>query len=268
MSTANQHHSRGESLYRDGKYAEAAAEYRLAIDAATAPGAAADPDLHRYLRGLARSLAPGGVNGDALAQHKAAFEQARRQLPASDVAVIRLQLDYSLALMKHGDPQQAQAQLGDAEQRLKTAKLESSIAAGILHTFVSDLGYLAGDADEALSRGQRALTIYLQAPAVPGNRIAEAHTSIGNAHMKRKDYAAAFAAYQAARACRVDDAAHDHYQIAVNEGSLAEALLGLSRCSEAKPHLDSAETLLADCAPDDVLSQHWIADVRRNCNGR
>src|SRR5262249_33600355 len=132
----------------------------------------------------------------------------------------------------------------------------ASLNAGIVHCLLSDVRYEEGKLEEALAHGKRSLKIYNRVGA-PEHRRAEAYTSIANAELKRGNFKRAHTLYETARGLRrkLD---RNHYQIGVNEGSLAEALVGLSRYDAAADHLQEAERVLAH----HKSALDWIRSVR------
>lgn len=236
-----QHFLLGELHHRQGRYDAAEAEQRHAVALARAAGEK-DPELHRYLGALANALAAQGKLVDAVERYDEALRNARQRLEAGHPDVIELQMNHGLALMKQGHHKAALSRFKLAASHLDQAGLAVSLDAGILQTFLSDLAYLKGDAAAALDHGRAALQIYLQIKA-PAHRHAEAYTCIANAELKARHFEAAVALYERALGLRSE--LGDHVQRGVNQGSIAEALLGLGQYDDARIHVDAALQILA-----------------------
>ena len=260
------HYIRGAKHYAEGKYEDAASEYRQAVDAADVQ----DPELHIYLGALTRLLEWQGKFQDSANAHDDVRGRASA-LPASHPIVIRIQMNHGRALMKAGKLSKAAAALGAAQRGIEAAGAAPSLEAGILETLLSDLAYLQPDAPIALEHGQAALDIYRKVRA-PEYRFAEAYTSIANAEFKagrsappdsaHEHYARALDAYEMALALR-RSIGGNHYQVGVNQGSVAEVLLAMSRRDEAKQYATKAMAIIRSSAPNDQVSLEWISKV---CN--
>jgi tetratricopeptide (TPR) repeat protein len=266
---ARLHHLRGEIHYRDGHYADAADENRRAIEAiAGAPDE--QVDRSGYHHALAKCLEPLGHVEQAIQL----YEQAKQIAPdpageggPSLQDQVELHMNLGLARKRTGDLDGALAELEAAQEKLPPACRGASLNAGVLATFRSDVSYQAGNAAEALLYGREALKIYLGVGA-PKHRLAEAYTNIGNAELKRKNAGAALAAYRAALELREPHLDNSHYQVGVNHGSIAEALMALSEHADAAVHLDEAERILARISASNREVQDWIRSLRRRLSSK
>ena len=259
---AKLHHLRGEIHDRDGDHATAAAEKQRAIDAITS--ASGDhAELGSYYHALAKSLEQQGQLGQALGLYARAQQIAGQpgEIGASLPDRVELHMNHALALKRSGNLAGARAELEAAQAQLPAACRGASLNAGVLETFLSDVAYQAGDAAEALMHGRRARDIYRQIGA-PDHRLAEAHTNIANAELKRRNFQDAVDAYQDALELRLQHLGEHHYQVGVNHGSLAEALVALARRDEATLHLEKAERILASVSPENREIQDWIQSIR------
>jgi tetratricopeptide (TPR) repeat protein len=135
----------------------------------------------------------------------------------------------------------------------------SHLDAGRLHSALSDLSYLEHKLDGAAAHARDSLQIYQRAGA-PDTIVAEAYTNLGNVELERKNFAAAIAMYESALALRRPHLGADHYQIGVNEGSIADALVYLARYDEAMGHVREAERIFARGSAPRV-AQAWIGTV-------
>ncbi|TMQ11249.1 MAG: tetratricopeptide repeat protein [Deltaproteobacteria bacterium] len=265
---ARLHHLRGEIHYRDGDYAEAASEQSLAI-AAISDDRELPPERRRYLQlelsqyrgALATALEAQGLIDEAVALHEDAWNLSSDALGPSHPDVIKLQMNHGLALKKQGKLDRARAVLEAALASMPPRCRSSSLDAGVLCTYLSEVSYYEGKLVEAAGHARKALRIYKRVGA-PDRRRAEAYSTLGNAELKRKNFRKALARYEEALALRRPHLRDDHYQVGVNEGSIAEALLGLSRYDEAMAHVVEAERILARGSICDRECQAWILSVK------
>src|SRR5262249_55175033 len=107
------------------------------------------------------------------------------------------------------------------------------------------------------AHARTSLQIYERAGA-PDYRRAEACTSIASVEIKRQNFQEALAMFEQALGLR-RGLGPDHRQVAVNHGSIAEALAGLGRYDDAMPHVREAERVLLH-APGEAF-QAWILTV-------
>lgn len=260
---AKLHHLRGEILYRDGNYAAAVDEKQRAIDAIAA-ASGEQSDLSCYYHALAKSLEALGQIDRAISLYEQAREIASTATDDGGPSLpdlVELHMNYSLALKRKGNLQGARSELEAAQAKLRLARGDASLNAGVLETFLSDIAYQAGEAVKALDHGRKGLEIY-QKVGAPKHRLAEAYTNIANAELKRRNFPKALVAYEAALALRLQHLGNDHYQVGVNHGSLAEALIALSRRDQATTHLREAERIFACASPGNQEIQDWIRSVR------
>lgn len=251
-------HMLGEIYYREGKYAEAAREQRRAID--TVKDAPELPlELSRYYDALAKSLRPQGKLTEAIDLHKRAIATAERTLSRCHPDYLKLKMNYGLALSKLGKFTDARSVLVGALDCMAESGRSHSMDAGIIHGFLSELSYAEGRLDDASNSAQQSLQIYQRAKA-PDHRMAEAYINLGNAELKRKHFEDALEAYELALTHR-GHLGPDHYQICVNEGSIAEALVGLQRHDEAMVHVCEARRILGHTSARDRETQAWISLV-------
>jgi tetratricopeptide (TPR) repeat protein len=261
QATANHqaklHHLLAEIHFRDGRYAEAAAEEQRAIILISG---AADQriQLSRFYDGLAKSLKQLDKVEDALSMHQQAVDLAKGALCASHPTVIKLKMNYGLTLKKAGEFGEAFTKLDGALNDIPPGSRDECLDAGIIHGCLSELSYADGKLDEALEHARKSQDIYKRIDA-PDHRRAEAWINIGNVELKRKNFAAALDMYQKARKLRVE-LVRSHHQVGVNEGSIAEALIGLSRFDEAMVHLGEARRILA--SSHDRETQGWLLMLR------
>jgi len=117
----------------------------------------------------------------------------------------------------------------------------------------------ADGALDAAAHARDSLQIYQRAGA-PDTVVAEAYTNLGNVELERKKFAGAIAMYESALALRRPHLGSDHYQIGVNEGSIADALVYLGRHDEAMGHVREAERVFARCSAPRV-AQAWVGTV-------
>ena len=265
---ARLHHLRGEIHYCDGKYAEAAEEQHRAIADISNDGEL-PPEMRRYeqvelsqYRGaLAKALEPQGQIDEAVALHEDAVKVAGDALGPSHPDAIKLQMNYGLALKKQGRLDRSRAVLEGALASMSPRCRNASLDAGVLYTYLSEMSYYEGKLPEAAMHARKALRIYKRVGA-PDRRRAEACSNLANAELKRKNFTKALARYQEALALRRPHLGGDHYQIAVNEGSIAEALVGLSRYDEAMAHVREAERIFAQGSVRDRECRAWILTVK------
>jgi tetratricopeptide (TPR) repeat protein len=178
--------------------------------------------------------------------------------------VIELQMNSGLVLNSEGDYTRARTLLETARGALEAARRKESLNAGVLYTLLSDVAYQQNNPDEALKHGEKALEIYGSIKA-PDHRVAEAHTSIGNAEFKRKNLEGALAKYKEALALRQECLGSDHFQLGVNHGSIAETLAvspGGDK-AEAQDHLAKAKRILTLAVPGNQAVQQWIDAVEK-----
>ena len=130
---------------------------------------------------------------------------------------------------------------------------------GVIQGHLSELSYAEGKLDDAIKYGKESLRIYTLVQA-PNHRIAEAYTNLGNAEIKGKKFRKALNYYQCALKLR-DKLSAGHYQLAVNEGSIAEALVGMRHYDEAMVHVREAERLLGHSSAQNREAHAWILMV-------
>ena len=265
LEQARGHHLSCEIDYRNARYADAERSARLAIsllantpEQEQALASAQQLDLSRYRVALAKSLEAQGRIDDAIELYERAWRPAGDPLPLSHDDTVTLQMNHGLALKKRGKLSRARTMLETALRSI-SADRGLTLDAGIIHTFLSDVCYTDGKADDAAYHGNAARQIY-EAVEAPDHRMAEAYTNIANAEMKRKNFAAALVWYEKAIELRRRSLGGDHYQLGVNEGSLAEALVGLSRYDEAMDHVLNARKIL-EHRTYNPESQQWILAV-------
>jgi tetratricopeptide (TPR) repeat protein len=191
-----------------------------------------------------------------------AIARIRPTLGASHPDVIVLRTNYGLALKSQGNHELARTELAAALAGLSSAGGEASLDGGILHTYLSDVAYEQNDPTEALGHGNAALEIYQHTEAPP-HRRAEAYTNIGNAEFKRKNYVGALAAYEAALEIRLPHLGNEHFQLGVNQGSIAETLAqwpGGDK-DKARGHLNEARRILARVLRESQAVRQWLDSV-------
>jgi eukaryotic-like serine/threonine-protein kinase len=254
---AKLHHLLAEIHFRDGRYAEAAAEEHRAIILISG---AADQQvqLSRFYDGLAKALKQLDKVKDALSMHSRAVDLAAGALCPSHPTVIKLKMNHGLTLKKNGQFEDAFTTLDGALRGIPEESRGECLDAGIILGCLSELSYADGKLDEALKHAHASHEIYERIEA-PDHRRAEACVNLGNVELKRKNFAAALEMYQKARKLR-HELVRSHYQVGVNEGSIAEALIGLSRFDEAMVHLAEARRILA--SSHDRETQGWILMLR------
>jgi tetratricopeptide (TPR) repeat protein len=254
---ARRSHLQGEIYYRDGKYSAAARAQRSAIKSiSTAP----DYQLERsrYHDALAKALRHQGKLAEAVELHERAIELAATILDRSHPDLLKLRMNHGLALCKV-DRKKARSVLDEVLGYIAEPDRDRYLDAGIIQGFLSELSYAEGEPEEASTRAQRSLQVYLCAKA-PHHRMAEAYTNIGNADLQLKQFEHARASYELALAHRLGYLHENHHQIGVNHGSLAEALVGLARHDEAMVHVHEAQRVLGPSS--DPAVQAWLAMVR------
>jgi tetratricopeptide (TPR) repeat protein len=217
-------------------------------------------ELSRYYDALAKSLERMDRVEEAIRLHERALAIAEDALGPSHPWYLKLQMHYGRALQQAGQLGRARAALEAALANMPATSRESHLDAGKLHTLLSDLSYVAGDLDTATAHARQALQLYQRAEA-PERLLAEAHVTLANAELTRKNFGAALELYQTALALRLPHLA-DHYQTGVNEGSIADALVGLGRHAEAMTHLRRAEGIFERGSARDRATRSWILAVR------
>lgn len=267
---AKLHHVRGELYDREGDYAGAVAEKKLAIEA-VAELVEHQPARARYQQSYRKSLlSQGSLAG---ADHQAALQTgdaAVTALRSHHSEIIELETNVALALETHAISRRtARTRLQAALHRIPRKYRSACLDAGVLHTFLSDVRYGEGNAPAALRHARKALQIYERIGA-PAHRRAEACTSIGNAEFKRRRFAEALKRYETAlRLRRLLPASH--FQVVVNRVSIAETLFELARSGPGRargqgPLVEARAILASDSVrrcPDHRGIQRWIAEVRR-----
>jgi tetratricopeptide (TPR) repeat protein len=260
---AKVHYLRSEIHYRDGAYADAEAEAKLAIEAISehrpADQRQYQHELARYRGAHAKILEALDRRKDALEEHVRALDLARQALDPAHPDLIKLQMNYGLALKNDGKLKEARAVLEAAYASMMPARCAARVDAGILQVYLSDVHYEADALDDAVRCGRKSLELH-EAAGAPAHRRAEACTSIANAELKRGDFQAALDGYQQALSLRLVSCGSAGTQLGINHGSIAEALCGLTRYSDAMAHLAEAERLLA--GGHDPQVKAWILTVR------
>jgi tetratricopeptide (TPR) repeat protein len=257
------HYLRCEIDYRNGAFGDAEREASEAIRALSAHEPTDQRqychELARYRGAYAKSLEPQNRLREALEHHLDALGLARQALDPSHPDVIKLQMNYGLALKNDGKLQDARRELETASTSMRPERCAARVDAGILQTYLSDVNYETNELDEAVKCGRRGLELHESAGA-PAHRRAEACTSIANAELKRRNFKAALEGYQQALSLRATSCGSEGYQVGVNQGSIAEALCGLARYGEAIDRLADAERILA--GGHDLQVKAWILTVR------
>jgi tetratricopeptide (TPR) repeat protein len=126
-----------------------------------------------------------------------------------------------------------------------------------VYSYLSTVSYDQDKLDEAAGYARTSLQIYERAGA-PSNRRAEAYTSLASIELKRQNFQQGLALFEQALDLR-RDLGPDHHQVAVNHGSIAEALAGLGRYDDAMPHVREAERVLQHDRGE--AFQAWILTV-------
>jgi len=256
---AKLHHLLGAIYYRESKYAEAADEQNRAITAiAGAPEQRLE--LSRYYDALARALEPQGRIDEAIQLHERALKIAGDALGQSHPYVVTLLMNYGKALEKRGQFDHARSVLESALTSMPAPYRESHLDAGKLYAFLSDLSYAQGNFDDAAAHGRKSLQIYERTGASDRVR-AEAYTNLANAELGRKNFTDALTMYESSLALRRPYLGVDHHLIGINEGSIAEALVGLERYDEAVVHVSEAERIFKRGTAHDQATQVWINTV-------
>ena len=256
---AKLHHKLGEIYYLDSKYAEATDEENRAI-AAISGVPDQQLELSRYYDALAKSLEHQDRLDEAIQLHERALKIGSGELGVSHPDVIKLQINYGKALEKAGQLDRARSVLEAALASMPTKYRDSHIDAGRLHSFLSDLSYVEGRLNDAIAQAYESLQIYQRAGA-PESLRAEAYTNIANAELRRGNLARALSMYEAALALRRGHLGSDHFQIGVNEGSVADALVGLAHYDEAMAHVLEAERSFEHGSGYDRAVEAWIRTV-------
>jgi len=256
VDQARLHFALGEIYYQERKYAEAADEDNRAIAAiGDAPGH--QLELSHYDGALAKSLEQQGSVDEAIRLHERALAIAGKALGPSHPDAIALQLNYGLTLKNQRRFDRARSVIEAALASMPAGDRDSSVDAGRAHSYLSAVGYEQDDLADAAAHAQSSLQIYTRAGA-PDYRRAEAYTSIASIEIKRQNFAGALAMFEQALGLR-RDLGPDHPQVAVNHGSIAEALAALGRYDDAMPHVRDAERVLLR-APGEAF-QAWILAV-------
>ncbi|TMQ11248.1 MAG: tetratricopeptide repeat protein [Deltaproteobacteria bacterium] len=255
---ARLHYFLSEIYLFDGKYAEAADAARHAIaDISRVPEQ--QLELSRCYDALAIALVPQGQLDEALVLHQSALKIANDVLGPSHPDTIKLQINYGLALWKQGKLDRARTELEAALSSMPPRDRDSSLDGGLVHSHLSEVSYYQDKLDDAVQHGNAAQRIY-QRIGAPAQRRAEAYMNVANAELKRQNFADALAMYQQALALR-EHLDRDPYQLGVNEGGVAEALVRLARYDDAMSHVRKAEGILARSSARDPATQAWILTV-------
>ncbi len=258
---AKLYHSLGEIYYREGKYAQAAEEERRALDAiARAP--AHQIEQSRYDDALAKSLESLGDLDEALRLHERALAIATQAFGAGNFNIIELKINYGKARQKHGQHDRARAILEDALESIPANNRDSHPDAAKIHSVLSDIDYLEGYLDRAAEHARASLAIYQRTLSPDHVMLTEAYTNLANAEFKRRGFSNALAMYENALSLRRHYLVADHYQIGVNEGSIAETLIELERHDEATTHMVEAERILQRSSAREPSTQEWMLTVR------
>jgi serine/threonine protein kinase/tetratricopeptide (TPR) repeat protein len=252
-------HMISEIYYRDGKYAEAEKSGEQAISMIVgAPERRLE--LSRYYDTLAKSQVRLGKIKAALDLHERALKIADEALGASHPDVVKRRINYGFALKRDGQLERARVELTSALDRMPQSLQQASMDSGIIHSQLSELSYDEGKLDDAAVHGREAAQIFDRAKA-PDRRRAEAYSALANVELKRRNFQAALEMYEHALALR-RELSRTHYQLGVNEGSIAEALLRLGRYGEANHHLTEAERIFSLGSEIDRQTRAWILTVR------
>jgi eukaryotic-like serine/threonine-protein kinase len=250
---------RGEIYYFESKYAQAADEYRAAIqEIERAP--AHRLELSRYYNGLASSLAQIDKRDEALRMHERAQAIALEALGAGHLDVVLIQSNYGKTLSMDGQRDGARSVLEGALRSMSARDREAHPLAAKIHSFLSDLYYREARLDLASAHGRASLEIHQRARS-SDLLITEAVINLANAEFRRRDFRAALALYERALALRRAHTNDSPYHLAANEGAIAETLLRLERHDEAMRHLVAAERLF-ERGTLDRATQAWILTVR------
>jgi serine/threonine protein kinase/tetratricopeptide (TPR) repeat protein len=253
---ARLHFALGEIHYQEGKYAQAADEDNRAIAAiGDAPGH--QLELSHYYGALALALQAQDSVDEAIRLHERALDIATKALGPSHPDVIALQLNYGLTLKKQRRFDLARAVLAAALASMPAGDRESSLDAGRAHSYLSAVSYEQDHLNDAVAHARTSLQIYERAGA-PDARRAEAAASLAGIEIKRHNFPQALAMFEQALGLR-RGLGPDHPQVAVNHGSIAEALAGLGRYGDAMSHVREAERVLLH-APGEAF-RAWILTV-------
>jgi tetratricopeptide (TPR) repeat protein len=257
---AKLHNLLGQIYLHESKYADAADEANHAITAISgAPEQRVE--LSRYYGDLANALLCQGRADDAIRMYETALKLATDALGQTHPLAIRVQMNYGNALGRAGQRTRAVSVLEAALANLSATHRDSHLDAGKLHAFLSDLSLLEGRLDDAAAHGHESLQIYLRGGA-PDSLRAEAYDNLAAVEQTRGNFKDALAMYENALTLRRRNLSSDHYQIALNEGYIAESLLGLARYGEAMAHVREAERIFERAQAPDRADQGWIQAVR------
>jgi serine/threonine protein kinase/tetratricopeptide (TPR) repeat protein len=257
---AKLHNLLGQIYLHESKYADAADEANHAITAiSSAPEQRVE--LSRYYGDLANALLCQGRVDDAIGMYETALKLATDALGQAHPLAIRVQMNYGNALGRAGQRTRAVSVLEAALANLAATHRDSHLDAGKLHAFLSDLSLLEGRLDDAAAHGHDSLQIYLRAGA-PDSLRAEAYDNLGAVEQARSNFKDALALYEKALMLRQRNLSSDHYQIALEEGYIAESLLRLSRYGEAMAHVREAERIFGRAQAPDRADQGWLQAVR------
>ncbi|TMQ09285.1 MAG: tetratricopeptide repeat protein [Deltaproteobacteria bacterium] len=261
MEQAALHYMLGDIYFRESEYSKAAGEERRAIALQErAPGH--QLELSRYYGALADSLERLDELDEARRLHEQALSIAIEALGASHPHVIELQINYAKTLEKCNQLERAYSVLEGVLDSMSTRDRESHPDAALAYSFLSGLEYLEGHLDLEAEHGQASLRIYQRTQASNHVRIAQAYTNLANVEMKRRNFSNALALYEDALAIRRGNLGANHYQIGVNEGSIAEALLGLERYHDAMVHLVDAERIFQRGSSHERGTRAWMLTIR------
>lgn len=265
LERAKLHYLRSEICYREGGYCAAENEARQAIAVIarcpdSEPTSQQRHELGLYHGALAKSLEPQSQSAKALGYHEEALKITGEVLDASHPDVIKLQMNYGLALKRAGQMGQARSVLDAALTGMALRRCASCMDAGILQAYLSDVNYEEGKLEDAVACGHASREI-LERVGAPAHRCADAYTCIGNAELKRGNVPAALEMYHEALALRRRGLGSEHYQVGVNEGSIAEALVRLARHDEAIDHAREAERILVRPSAHGNAVKAWVLGV-------
>ena len=260
IEQARLHHLLSELDYRDGRYAEAVDEANRAITA-IAGLANQELELSQYYDVLARALERQDRFDEAFGLREQALKIVGDSLGASHPRLIKLQIGYGRALAKRGQPARARSVLEAALSSMPAKYRETSVDAAGLLGFLSELACAEGRLDDAATYGRESLRIYQSTTKASERHLAEAYVDLGNVELRRKHFAEALAMYSDALELRHPHLSRDHYQLGVNEGSIADALVGLARYDEAIVHVHEAERIFEHSAAEDRETRAWILTV-------
>ena len=265
LERAKLHYLRSEICYREGGYCAAENEARQAI-AVIAQSSDGEPTLQQrhelglYHGALAKSLEPQSQSAKALGYHEQALKITGDVLDASHPDVVKLQMNYGLALKRAGQMGRARSVLDAALASMALRRCATCMDAGVLQAYLSDVNYEEGKLEDAIACGHASRQI-LEGLGAPAHRCADAYTCIGNAELKRGNFPAALEMYNDALALRRRGLGSEHYQIGVNEGSIAEALVRLARYDEAIEHAREADRILVRGAAHGNAVKAWVLGV-------